>query len=417
MPLDERLTALFGGRHLQNPYPVYAALRSEAPAHRHGSSVLVVDYGVAREVFHDTAHFPGTAERGVKLDDRFSLLSAGELPLQREIEQLESNYLTAINGPRHHHVRTAAQRAFSPRRLARIRHAVAELTDTLLDAGRERDSVDIMQLAYRLPLLVVCDILGAEREDAEQLKAWSLDMTSVYARSPIEPTQVRAAYAGMTCLRDYFLELIARNRSDPTRESLLAALDRSDEAKLGDDEIVAHAISVIFAGHETSTNAIGNVLVALLRERTLWERLCQAPDLLPTAIEELLRYDAPVQFFTKGTTGEVEVGGIRAPAGSSVVLAIGSANRDARSFSHPDRVELTRRPNDHLCFGRGVHFCLGAPLARLEILIVVERILARFPRVELAAPVDELRYRQHLSLHGPERLPVHFGPERAPALA
>lgn len=403
---DERLAALFAGELVQDPYPLYAELRAQAPAHAHGSSVVVVDHALARAVFHDTARFPGTAARGVKLDDRYALLSDSERGLQREIAEVEANYLTAINGDPHHRVRHAAQRDFSPRRLAQMAAAVRRLTDELLAPADGAEQIDVMRLAYRLPLLVVCDILGAPHADAEKLKAWSLAMTSAYARSPMDPAQLRAAHDGMVRLREYFLAVIAANRRDGARENLLAALDRGG---LSEAEIVANAISVIFAGHETTTGALGNVLLALLRDRSLWERLCRQPDLIPTAIEELIRYDAPVQFFIKAAAERMDVGGVEVEAGASVICAIGAANRDPRAFAGADAIDLERRPNDHLCFGRGVHFCLGAPLARLEAQIVLTALVQRFPGLELAVAPEDVRYRAHISLRGPEALPVHPG--------
>jgi cytochrome P450 len=403
---DASLSALFAGHHVQDPYPLYAQLRDAGPAHGYGTSVVVVDHALARSVFHDTERFPGTASRGVKLDDRYALLDSHQLGLQREIAAVEGDYLTAINGRVHHRVRQAAQRDFSPRRLAQLRAAIERLTDELLAPAAEAEEIDIMQVAYRLPLLVVCDILGAPHEDAERLKAWSLAMTSAYARSPMDPEQLLAAHDGMVRLREYFLAAIEANRRDPSRENLLAALDQGG---LTEAEIVANAISVIFAGHETSTGALGNVLVALLSERARWERLCRDQELIPGAIEELIRHDAPVQFFIKAAAARVDVGGVTVDEGASVILAIGAANRDPRAFADADTVDLARRPNDHLCFGRGIHFCLGAPLARLEVQVVLRALVTRFPRLELAIARDDIRYRPHISLRGPVTLPVHPG--------
>jgi cytochrome P450 PksS len=189
-------------------------------------------------------------------------------------------------------------------------------------------------------------------------------------------------------------------------------LDASQGDKLTEQELVGTYVLLLFAGHETTANLFGNGLVALMQHRDQWERLCQDRSLAPTATEELLRYDAPTQFFAKRAAADEELLGTRIPAGTTIYVGNAAANRDPLAFAEPDDLDLARRPNDHLSLGKGAHFCLGAPVARLEGRIVLSALARRFPDITLAVDAGDLEWKRHVVLRGLKSLPVHPGRDR-----
>jgi cytochrome P450 len=415
--LDSALAAVFAGDRaaVSDPYPLYRRLREEAPVYAFGESLAVVStHPLVKSVYLDNARFVTW-----RSDDRFDTASLGpaDRRLCDEIVAFEHLQMVAMNGEDHRRVRSAAHRAFTPRRVAELGDVARQVTDELLDELRVHDAPDFIELAYRVPLLVIMAMLGAPREDAELLKQWGDGIGDIKrSGGAVEVERIRRAHRSIDDFRSYVGEMVARHRRDPGRPSLVAALLAAEDGdRLTQEELVANVLLFLFAGHETTTNLLGNGVYQLLRHRDQWQLLCSDPSLMPSAVEELLRFDPANQMMIRRAAADVELGGVEVAAGTGVMLLNASANRDAQAFAEPDVLDLARRPNDHLTFGQGVHFCLGAPLARLEAAVVFSTLTRRFPELELAAAPEELQWAAHPTLHGLVRMPVALGAERAAA--
>jgi cytochrome P450 len=267
----------------------------------------------------------------------------------------------------------------------------------------------IRDLAYPLPATVIAEMLGVPHADRERFKQWSDDTTALAGNLPgnLPECVLRRAVEGMRELRAYFAGIVAQRRVEP-RDDLISALVKAQEEgdRLNEAELLANAVLLLNAGHETTTNLIGNGMLALLRHPDQLRRLREDPTLIPTAVEELLRYDSPVQFTSRVLKADLSLGGKQLRAGQTALLLLGAANRDPAQFPDPDRLDVGRADNKHLAFGLGSHFCLGAPLARLEGRIVFETLLRRLPGLRLAQPAPV--YRPNFNLRGLEALEVAF---------
>ncbi len=378
----------------RNPYPTFAALRSASPVQKVPSgggrySYLVTGYAEAREAFTDP--------RLSKDTQRFF---AGK-DTGRNLHPAVSQSMLATDPPQHTRLRSLVTKAFTPGAVARLRPYIASVTDELLDVwvpGVQTDAVE--SLAVPLPVTVICQLLGVPDADRAAARAWSSDLFAAGQNERIDSAS--HAVAG------YMADLITAKRRTPD-DSLLNDLIRArdGEDRLSEDELVSLAVLLLVAGHETTTNLIGNGLLALLQTPDSLHRLRDEPDLVDAAMDELLRLDSPVSMATfRFTTEAISLGGVEIPAGSPVLIAPGAANRDPARFSDPDRLDLDRDTKGHLAFGHGIHRCLGAPLARAEGEIAFRRIVARFPRLRLAVPSAELKWRHTRLMRGLESLPV-----------
>jgi pimeloyl-[acyl-carrier protein] synthase len=309
-----------------------------------------------------------------------------------------------VDPPDHTRLRAIMHSAFSPRRIEGLRPAITQMATDLLDAAGEGEIDVIRDLAYPLPALVIAALLGAPQEDRERFKAWSTDVAADFGMAWSRPAPKAQAQQGVVALLDYMARLVACRRGHPSDDLLQALLRASDEdGRVSEEEVVANAAFLLFAGHETTTNLIGNGLLALLRHPAQLARLRHDPTLIPSAVEELLRYDASVQFTTRVTLEAIELHGRHVAAGSRLKLCLGAANRDPVQFPVPDHLDIARRPNRHLSFSHGIHFCLGAALARLEAGIALAALLDRYPRLDLAA---EPAWRDNPDFRGLETLCV-----------
>ncbi|MFN2506687.1 MAG: cytochrome P450 [Acidimicrobiales bacterium] len=384
-----------------DPYPRYAALRAQAPVHRSALGFWVVTrYDDCQAVLRD--HRLGKDFSGAA--------NALGITEEQQAEQSafrgdHSNMLFA-DPPDHTRLRGLANRAFTPRRVEALRPRVVALVDELLD-GFEGDEVDVMSaLAFPLPVTVIGEMLGVPREDRAQFQPLVRASTAVLELS-ITPEALSAATAASETMEKYFLDLVAERRARPQDDllsQLIEAEDRGDQ--LTEEELVSTAILLFAAGFETTTSLIGNGLLALLRHPDQLERLRRDRTLIRPAVEELLRYDSPVQVDARAVYEDLEVLGHPMEAGAAVLTLLGAANRDPARFTDPDRLDVGRSEGAPLSFGSGIHYCLGAALARLEGQIVFERLLDRFSTMELL--VDQPRHRDSLTLRGLVDLPVRF---------
>lgn len=371
-----------------NPYPSYAELRKEAPAHRvpgpMGSEIwLITRYRDARNALgdprfaKDPQHAPGWAKP----------LAGGasdEGPFGR-------NMLNS-DPPDHTRQRRLVSMAFTNRRVERLKPRIAEITTELADAMEGAGEADLMAaFAHPLPITVICELLGIPTADRHEFAAW----TRMLLASPATAEGVESRRRGNQLMNGYLTDLIEGIRPgvDPrlgydSQPDLLSALMVPwQEDKLSERELLGMVKLLLVAGHETTVNHIGNGMLALLLRPDQLELLRERRELLPAAVEELLRFDGPIERVPwRFTTEDVELDGVTIPKGSAVNVVLGSADRDLTQFANADELDITRTENQHLAFGFGVHYCLGAPLARLEVAAVLDALRARLPGMALAEP-------------------------------
>ncbi len=329
-------------------------------------------------------------------------------PRYAPVVEAVSRFLTRVDGPAHSRIRGLLLRAFTPRAVEKmedtIRTCVIELLGPHLDTGR----MDVVtDLAIPLPLTVIGTMLGVPREDHVQVKTWASALGGIADLDPNPEVQERALQA-LEAFRDYVGRLIAKHQRQPG-DDLLGALVTVEEAgdRISPNELVAICQVLLIAGHETTTCLLGNAVQLLLAHPDVLEVVRQTPQLLPGFIEEVLRYDSPVQVRTRLATQELPLGGQQVAAGQALLLLLGAANRDPRVFRDPDQFDIQRTPNHHLAFGEGPHYCLGAALARLEGRIAAEILLEKMPKLALA-PGSQLRRQPNFSLRSWESLPIVF---------
>ena len=378
-----------------NPYPFYDMLRAFAPI------FYWQPWGMWFLTTHEDCH-------ALLRDDRFGHLPlsvAAAPPSQRALWQMQTNWLLTMNPPDHTRLRGLVQKAFTPRAVAQLRATIQRLTDALIDRMAEKEQVDVIaDLAYPLPVAVICEMLGVPLADQGRFHAWSaalvhsLDLTdepAVYNRASVAAAEMTA----------YFDALLAERRAQPQTD-ILSALVAAEEAgdRLTTEELFGTCALLLVAGHETTVNLIGNGTLALLRHPDQWQRLRDEPGLIASAVEELLRYDSPVQLTSRAALIDVTYKGQRFPRGTFVTFLLGAANHDPAVFADPTRLDVGRANNRHLAFGGGIHYCLGAPLARLEGEIALGTLARRLPTLALAGgpPV----YRDNVALRGLEALPA-----------
>ena len=384
---------------IADPHPTYHRLRVEDPVHQHPLGFWVLTrYDDVVASLRD----PRLAKEAI---GAFVAARLGVPPMP-----LNSMSMLDRDPPDHTRLRGLVNKAFTPRVVERLRPHVQEIVDGLLDGVADKGHMDLIEdFAYPLPVIVICEMLGVPVKDQERFKAWGLDIArgldSVLL--PPESDVSMRARAARQALAEYFRELIAERRAQP-QDDMLSGLVTAEEAgdTLSEEDLLSTCILLLIAGHETTVNLIGNGTLALLRNPDQLQRLREHPEIIGTAVEELLRFDGPVQRTARIPSEPVIFGGKTIPAGEMVMPFISAADRDPAQFSDPDRLDLGRTDNRHIAFGWGIHFCLGAPLARVEGQIAINTLVQRMPKLALAS--DKPDWRVSLTLRGLERLPVTF---------
>jgi cytochrome P450 len=303
--------------------------------------------------------------------------------------------------PNHSRLRKLVSKAFTAGMIDKLQPRVEQITDSLLDEMARHDQVDLLDaLAFPLPITVICELLGVPPQDRADFRAWSNTLMSAD-----EWEKVASASRAMS---EYLSAMITELRAHPNDTMMAALIQATDEGdQLTENELVAMAFLLLIAGHETTVNLIGNGVHALLRDPEQLALLRADPALLPGAVEEVLRLESPIDLTTlRITTAPIQVGEVVIPAEQVVMVSLVSANRDVDRFERPDRLDITRKAAGHLAFGHGIHYCLGAPLARMEGRIAIGKLLDRFPRLTLAGDAAGLRWRFSTLIHGLESLPV-----------
>ena len=383
-----------------NPYPFYHRLRAEDPVHQSPMGFWVLTrYDDVLTLLRD----PRFGRDG------FEKIFEAVYGEETGPDRLPRSMLVR-DPPDHTRLRALVNKAFTPRVVEGMRQHIQEIVDRLLDRVQPAGEMDVIaDLAYPLPITVICEMLGVAPEDQESIKQWSSDVAkSLDALGmPADQEIVQRGRTGRRALGNYFRQLLPERRRNPGGDllsSLIAAEEQGD--KLTEPELLSMCVLLFIAGHETTVNLIGNGLLALLRHPDQLRLLRDEPALIQSAVEELLRWDGPVQRTARLAHAEVEIDGRRIDKGAMVVAAIGAANRDPAQFPDPDRLDITRRDNRHLAFGFGIHFCLGAPLARVEGQLALGALLRRMPRLALATDAPE--WRESSTLRGLKALPVTF---------
>jgi cytochrome P450 len=387
---------------IADPYPAYDELRRAGRIHydertdhwlitRHADvNALLRDRRFGRSYLHLATH----EEMG----------HAPDPELQAPFWHVIRNGMLDREPPDHTRLRGLVSKAFTPRRVAEMRDTIQAIVDGLVDEALPRGEFDLLATVLEpLPVTVIAELLGIPQEDRHLLRPWSAEICLMYELNPSEEFARRAAQAS-TEFGDYLADLSRTRRANPGSD-LISALTQVvvEGDRLTEDELVGTCVLLLNAGHEASVNGSGNGWWALFRNPGELERLRADHSILPTAVEELLRYDTPLQLFERWVLEDSEICGVRVPKGAELGLLFGSSNRDPDVFAEPDRLDLARDPNPHITFGAGIHFCLGAPLARLEMQIAFETILRQMPRLELLA---EPEWKPTYIIRGLKSLPV-----------
>jgi cytochrome P450 len=402
---DKQLN-IVSGEFKANPFPLLARFRAQQPVvltHLPDKSRtpvwLLTRYEDVFALFKD--------ERFVK--NRRSALTPEQIrglpwvpPMFRPLER---NMLD-LDQPDHTRLRALVHKAFTPRLVEQMRQRVQTLADELLEGVARRNEMNLINdYALPLPMTIITEILGVPTSDRHKFHKWSKAVVSL--SSPNATVRViPSVWMFIRYLRRFFKV----RRRDP-RDDLASALIQAEEAgdKLSEDELLAMVFLLLIAGHETTVNLIGSGVLALLTHSDQLEKLRSEPSLIKPAVEELLRYTSPVFMSTERYAHEeVTIHGVTIPRGEMTLGVIGSANRDENVFENPDQLDITREPNKHLSFGQGIHFCLGAPLARIEAQIAINTLLGRMPDLRLKVSPDSLHWRPSMVLRGLDSLPVLF---------
>ena len=388
---------------LADPYPLYRRLRIEDPVH------------------WDPYLHAWVVTRYADVVDVFQRFSAKRTPSPEKLASLGMERLAPIasvmvrqmlflDPPEHTRVRRLAAAAFTPRRVETMRSRIFEIAEQLIETAAAEGEMDVMEdVANPLPAIVTAEIFGVPVEDYRQLKSWSENFAEMLGNFQHNPGRAAAVLRSLEAMTTYFRDAIRRQAIEP-REGLVNALTMAelDGDRLSEDEIVANLIVTMVGGMETTTNLIGNGVLALLRHPIEMERLRDDPALMPSAIEELLRYESPSQHTARLAADDVELGGRLIKRNQAVIAVMGAANRDPERFENPDCLDLGRRDNRHVAFAWAGHFCFGAPLARIEGEAALTTLLRRFSTIRLAP--RPISWRPNLGLRGLTALHVEVAP-------
>ncbi|MFF4600910.1 cytochrome P450 family protein [Amycolatopsis sp. CA-161197] len=362
-------------------------------------SYLVTGYDEARALLADPR---------LSKDNRgaYDLMAAkvGAENINRNFGQLLGAHMLNTDPPDHTRLRKLVNKAFTPRAIAGLRPRIEQITTQLLDAMAEHEQVDLMAaFAGPVPITVICELLGVREADRGEFTGWS---NILLGAGDVEEMQAAAI-----AMHTYLVALVAQKRAEPGEDLLSGLVHATDEGdSLSEEELVSMAFLLLVAGHETTVNLIGNAVLALLRAPEQRAKLAADPSLMPGAVEEFLRFDGPINIATlRYTVEDVEVGDHKIPAGEFVQVSLLAANRDEGRFPDPADLDVTRAAGGHVAFGHGIHYCVGAPLARMEAEIALTALLARFPQLRLAGSEEDLVYRTSPLVHGVKSLPVLLG--------
>ena len=384
---------------IPDPYPLLATLREASPFTDFDGALAV--FGRHEDCSRILRDPRASSERGT------SALAA-----RRPEQERRRRSFLSLDPPDHTRLRRLVSKAFTPRVIATLEPRISEITDELLSAARERGGHEVelvSQVAYPLPVRIICEMLGVPPADHARFASWSARL--VHSLQPnfgmVDEAELAAADEAGREFGEYFTELIAARRSTPGDDLLTKLIKAEDEGdRLTVEELIATAVLLLVAGHETTVGLISNAMLALLRHRDQFAAVVADPVLAAAAVEETLRYDAPVQLTGRVAKAEMAFGDVTVREGAVMLILLAATGRDPAVFTDPDTFDITRGVKEHLAFAAGPHFCLGAPLARLEATVALRKIAARVIAPELDE--DRLAYKPNWNLRGPERLPIAY---------
>ena len=390
---------IFSDLTRDDPYPLYRQMREEAPVHYDGWAFNLTRHADVLLAFSD-ARFSS---------DRFGTpdwLEPDDAQRLKPLYDVTNLFILFMDPPDHTRLRSLIAQAFSAKMVESVRPKIQTAVDELLEKVAPSGQMDIIaDLANPLPGIVIAEMLGVPKEDQPRFKQWANDYARFLGTLGDNPDLREAANHAVVELSDYIREVAAQRRVEPRDDLITALVQAEAEGEcLTHDELVATCFLLLFAGNETTTNLIGNGALTLLRNPDSHGQLKENPALIRTAIEEFLRWESPVQFTDRLVIEDVVISGQRIYAGQTVRTILGAANRDPAQFDNPETLDITRRPNRHIAFAHGIHFCLGAPLARAEGQIAISTLAQRFPA--LAATTDHIEWQRNHVFRALKSLPV-----------
>ena len=390
----------------ENPYPVYHEVRAAAPVYWSDAwgCWMLTRYQDITWTLQDYQTFTSLGR----------LTATMELPepLWEKVEPLVRHYsqgLINVDPPDHTRMRKLVHMAFTPRAIRRMEAYVQDIVERLIDGQIERGAMDVIwDFSYPLPVTVIATMMGIPVEDHAKFKAWSREIVGFMATPKPSPEVLLKSQDALLAMQQYFRDIYAKRRQKPEDDLITGLVQAELEGdKLSEEEMVSSCVTILIGGHETTTYLIANGMYALLKHPAEFRRLRDNLDLAESATEEFLRYEGPFQRNRRIATRQVQIDGATIEKGQLIVQFLGAANRDPAQFPDPDRLDITRSPNKHLAFGYGPHFCLGAPLARLEAPVAFRGLLRRLKNMRLAQ--DNLEWNSAL-FRGLKSLPIEFEP-------
>lgn len=409
------MQTLFGPDFIRNPYPTYALIRQRGPINKGPDGRwLVTGYDEVNAILRDK-------QFGVK-----HVWSEEDLQLLKnsEFATTEALMFLHLDPPDHTRLRSLVNAAFTPKRIANLQSAIEHIARSLLDniekehGSSERTFDFISEFAFPLPIIVIAELLGVPPEDRPQFRQWSRELVRIEnvvriapSTAQIPPEHLEAANQVAHNMRSYFRQIAMLRREQP-EDDLISGMVKAEETEgaLTEDEFLSSCIIMIVAGHETTMNLLGNGILALLSTPEQLALLKEQPDLTKNAVEEFLRLNSPVQMTIRVAKSAITLGEAQIDKGDELIILLGAANHDPVRFPQPEQLNIQRKNIQLLSFGAGMHYCLGAPLARLEGQVAFPALLKRFPNLAFADGVvpEELAWNENLSLHGLKNLPLHF---------
>lgn len=397
-------TSFFTSGSAENPFPAFAQLRAAgavvsapSPFNPNAKAWLITRFEEAVQILKDKQF---TVDGSILNPEQ-----TARSPLRQGAGNVMRESMLSVDEPDHRRLRTLVSKAFTPKYIQSLRPGIQQIADELLDQVQKQGQMEMVEdYAFPLPINVISDMLGVPTGNRELIRDWSNSLTAAVTRQPAKGKEKPEVFT------NYLLELIAEKRQHP-QDDLISQLVQIEEAgdHLSESELLSMIALLIFAGHETTSNLIGIGTLMLLEHPEQMERLKQDPGLVPSAVEELLRYNGPVLMpGPRFATTDVELAGQQIRKGDTIMIMLGSANRDESQFTHPDELEIARSLNHHIAFGQGIHVCLGAPLARLEGDIAFTTLLHRMPNLHLAVPRESISWHGNITLRGLKSLPLSF---------
>jgi cytochrome P450 len=387
-----------------NPYPLYHLLRS-AGGVRWDEGVdrwVITGYQEAMSAMRDSRFSAEHFQMDTSwIPEEFVATLAP--PLRAIARQM-----LFLDPPDHTRLRGLVSKAFTPRVIDNLRPRIQQIVDELLDKVQDKGQIEaISEFAYPLPAIVIAEMLGVPTSDRDLFTSWTNDLGSLFDSSNLSFEGLIQALNGINAFMNYLREIIHQRKNEPKDDLLQAMIDAEEQGnRLSEEELLSNCVLLLAAGHGTTTHLIGNGLIALLRNPEQLEDLRLHPEIITTAVPELLRYDSPVQVTSRLTREEIELNGNRIEAGQNVMIILGAANHDPAQFPEPERLNLRRPENRHLAFGQGIHFCLGAQLARVEAEGAFKTVLSRLHHMRLAT--EEIEWWPSMVFRGQNQVPILF---------